>query len=173
MVCQPAHYTAALPHLSPLRFVLIVLTLLAGLPLLHSNAGSQNTIFLDFDGHVQAADTNWGVFSATPFNIGDNASVFDAQEAAYVFDIWSRVVEDYSAFDADVTTVQPQLMTSRVAHCLITSRYQTDGSDMAGYESGVGGVAYLNAFRSPIFAQRSPALGLYDCVENCCSVLTL
>ena len=80
--------------------------------LLHSNPGSQRTIYLDFDGHT-VTGTGWNVIFAVdpiialPYDSDGNPSSFTNTELDAIQSIWQRVAEDYAPFDVDVTTQDP------------------------------------------------------------------
>ena len=82
--------------------------------LLHSRPTATKKIYLDFDGHTTTG-TSWnsaytaGASFATPaFNI-DSTTGFSDAELLRIQMIWRRVVEDFAAFDVDVTTEDPGL----------------------------------------------------------------
>src|SRR5438874_11186297 len=67
--------------------------LMAGLdvPQLSSRPGAAATIYLDFDGHVQAS---WGSFSninSPAYDRDNNPTSFSAAELTSINEIWSRV----------------------------------------------------------------------------------
>jgi len=115
-------------------------TSLAGLPALSSNASAAKKLYLDFNGHVQSS---WGTFTnvVTPaFDQDGNPSSLSSGELAAIREIWTRVAEDYSPFNIDVTTIDPGLAASGVARVAIGGHY----SDW--YGSSAGGVAYVGGF---------------------------
>ncbi|WP_345523768.1 Ig-like domain repeat protein [Nocardioides conyzicola] len=89
----------------------------AGAPLdqtftLHSKAGSQHTIFLDFDGATASATAWHAAYPATPttqpaWDPSGNGAAFDNTELTSIQAIWESVAEDYAPFDVDVTTADP------------------------------------------------------------------
>ncbi len=101
--------------------------MLSAIPLLSSNPGSSNKIFLDFDGHV-VTDSHWtsqNNFQGNDFNIHARAydidgndydasgvlksDAFGADELAYIDLAWRQMSEDMAPFDVDVTTIEPSL----------------------------------------------------------------
>ncbi|MGN6721613.1 MAG: hypothetical protein ACTHJM_03255 [Marmoricola sp.] len=82
---------------------------------LHSNPGSQHTIYLDFIGATVASGTFWTSGDAgTPVAAGryapwsiDSNPAFSSTELADIYEVWRRVSEHYAAFDVDVTTQAP------------------------------------------------------------------
>jgi hypothetical protein len=81
---------------------------------LHSLPGSKHTIFIDFDG-ATVSGTWWNSSSnANPmperFYTGftlDGDPGFNANELAYIQQVWRIVAEKYAAYDVDVTTQDP------------------------------------------------------------------
>lgn len=101
------------------------------IPVLSSNPGAAKKLFLDFDGHFEA---NWGSYSnvATPPYAGDSNAIAE---------IWSRVAEDYSIFDVDVTTIDPGNENHNE-----TAVVAIGGSYTDWYGGAAGGVAYVGSF---------------------------
>ena len=140
-----------------------------GLPILHSNKGSSNILYLDFDGHINPSDSAWGYFSAMPFDPSENDvshtnPIFDEFEQYYIFDIWQRMSEDFAPFNIDVTTEEPNTFTSTTAHCLFTNTNQSNGNYMPEYNAG--GVAYLDVFGESFYDYYSPALVFWNNLYN-------
>lgn len=71
----------------------------AGLPLLSSLPGATMDLFIDFDG--------WE--SETPFDVDGDSATFNGEEQTRIFQTWQRVSAFFSAFDLNVTTVEPDL----------------------------------------------------------------
>lgn len=109
-------------------------------PKLHSSAAAAK-LFLDFDGHDEAA---WGTYQKvhTPaFTMDSNLKSFSNTELAAINEIWARVAEDFAPFNIDVTTVDPgSYARGRVAIIAIGGDY----SDW--YQQESGGVAYVAGF---------------------------
>ena len=130
--------------------------------LLHSRPGSQNVVYLDFNGH-SFANTAWGneAYDAAAFDLDGNPSNFNADERARIAEIWHRVAEDFAPFDIDVTTEEPPSFGPYTGHLLITSSTQDNGDPMP-YDNA-GGVAYIDVWgRSNYASYYSPALVYYD-----------
>jgi hypothetical protein len=118
-------------------------SLLSGLsvPQLSSRPGAGTTLYLDFNGHVEA---RWGGYSSvvTPaFDTDGNKSSFSAAELAAIREVWSRVAEDYAPFKINVTTVAPPQIADRVA-----VRVAIGGSYSDWYGRSAGGVSYVGGF---------------------------
>ena len=129
------------------------------LPLLHSRPGAPSVFYLDFNGGA-VTNTYWTDFSAKPYSLDADPDSFNEQEQSEIVNIWARVAEDYAPFDVDITTERPATFNSAVLRCLITSKVQTDGSNMPYHTSG--GVAYLYAYKNSQWASKQPALVFYD-----------
>jgi regulation of enolase protein 1 (concanavalin A-like superfamily) len=70
----------------------------AGLPLLTSRSdGAGMKIFLDFDGNG----------ANLPFGIDGDDATFNAAEQSAIYDTWRDIISYFSAFNVNVTTVQP------------------------------------------------------------------
>ena len=114
---------------------------LANLPQLHSLPGSQYTLHLDFDGHVEPI---WGSYSnaVTPaFDRDGDPTTFSVSEIDTIIEIWARVAEDFAPFNINVTTVDPgDFSNGRALKVAIGGHW----SDWFG--SSAGGVAYINSF---------------------------
>ena len=103
--------------------------------------GAAASLFLDFDGHFEAS---WGGYSniTTPaFDLDGDPSTFNAAESAAIFEVWSRVAEDFAPFNLNVTTVDPGIVANRVVAVIAIG-----GSNSDWYGSSAGGVAYVGGF---------------------------
>lgn len=127
---------------------------------LHSNPGAANVVYLDFDGHV-VSGTAWNSstspsFNAVPYDIDGSPTSFSDAEKANIAEVWRRAAEDYAPFNIDVTTELPASFGPKVGRVLITKNIDADGLAMPAKDSG--GVAYLNVWGDPNFANLySPA----------------
>ena len=113
---------------------------LTSLPQLSSLPGSQYTLFLDFNGSVT---TGWSSQPVTTpvYDFDGDRNTFSTAELNAIFEIWSRVAEDYAPFNINVTTVDPgNLSNNQVAKVAIGGNY----TDWFG--SPAGGVAYVGGF---------------------------
>ncbi len=121
--------------------------------LLHSAAGANHTIYLDFDGHVTSG-TSWnssftgGAAIDTPaYDFDGNTASFSTLELERIQYIWQRVAEDFIPFNVNVTTQDPGIEALRKFG---TGDAQWGvrvviGGDGAWYGSA-GGVAYVGSF---------------------------
>ncbi len=114
---------------------------LTAVPALSSRPGATAKIYLDFNGHTEAA---WGEFRnvVTPaYDVDGDRSSFSATELANIQQIWARVAEDYSPFNIDVTTIDPGNFANKVA-----VRVAIGGNHSDWFKQGAGGVAYIGGF---------------------------
>ena len=146
---------------------------------LHSRAGAQRVIYLDFNGE-NVSGTQWNTdytggnpFNAVAYDFDGNAASFSNGELAVIQATWQRVAEDFAPFAVDVTTEDPGLAAidrsgsgdlNYGTRALITNTGVIyDGCQCAG-------VAFIGVFDAPapyhqkyqpalIFGQ---ALGPYD-----------
>jgi hypothetical protein len=133
---------------------------------LHSLPGSNNVLYLDFDGHVLKG-TGWSgsTLYALPFDPSGNdipatEANFTDDELTRIFEIWHRVSEDFAAFNIDVTTEEPPVFTPTTGRILFT--HDTDASGASMPYQGAGGVAFTNVFGNDRYASTySPAFVYY------------
>lgn len=121
---------------------------------LHSKPGSNRVIYLDFDGHT-ITGTAWNASKGIdPVNVsaydtdGDPAN-FSTAEQDVVREVWSRVAEDYSTFDVDVTTQEPAqsaIDRSGASDEQYGTRVVIDPDTWYQSGCGCGGVAYVGVY---------------------------
>ena len=117
------------------------LSSIASIPALNSLAGAAATVFLDFNGHTQSS---WGEYTNVVTRVFDrdgDESTFSDSELATITEIWTRVAEDFSPFNINVTTVDPGSVANRVA-----VRVAIGGNWSDWFGQAAGGVAYIGAF---------------------------
>jgi hypothetical protein len=125
---------------------------------LHSDPGSNRTIYLDFTG-MDIAGTAWASSGAltgsqtniAPYDTDGNGSTFSTAERQVIIDAWSAVAEDYSMFDVDVTTQEPtqaQLDRSSSSDQVYGTRALITSGSNAVQDScgGCGGIAYVGTY---------------------------
>jgi PKD repeat protein len=122
---------------------------------LHSLAGANRVIFLDFDGNVTTG-TLWnsnyhgGNAIVTPaYDTDGNPSSFGDTEKAAIQEIWQRVSEDFAPFEIDVTTEDPgleRLRKTASSDLNYGQRVCIGGSSTDWYGAGAGGVSYIGSF---------------------------
>ncbi len=121
---------------------------------LNSLAGSNFTIYLDFDGNT-TTNTYWND-SANPsiitpaYDFDGNTAVFSTAELTSIQYIWQRVAEDFSPFNVNVTTQAPtdinDLIKSGTSDPRWGVRVAIGGSSYDWLGAGAGGIAYLTSF---------------------------
>lgn len=117
---------------------------LGSLAALNSLPGAAVSVYLDFDGHYEAA---WGAYSglSTPaFDQDHDPSSFSDAELAAIELIWRYVAEDFVPFNVNITTVMPASFANGVALRVVI------GGDGAWAGGTYGGLSYINSFTSSI-----------------------
>jgi len=122
---------------------------------LASLPGANQTIYLDFDGHVTSGtiwNTNFNSGSdfVTPaYDFDGNTASFSDSELQRIQYIWGRVAEDFLPFNVNVTTIDPgssALIKSGTGDTAWGVRVVIGGSSYDWFGSGAGGVAYVGSF---------------------------
>ncbi|NNK73435.1 MAG: T9SS type A sorting domain-containing protein [Flavobacteriaceae bacterium] len=132
---------------------------------LHSKPGASRVVYLNFVGYT-ITGTVWNdatgeaTLLARPYDSNGNESVFSASEINDMASVWSRVSEDYAAFDIDVTTEPPSSFGPNVGHILVTHRTDANGKNL--YPNSAGGVAYVDVWGYSYYAYYQPALVFYN-----------
>lgn len=118
---------------------------------LNTDPGADRTIHLDFTGGISTAA--WasllGVPGGTPltgFDADGDPSSYSALERAAIYDIWSRVAEDFAPFVVNVTTEDPgvdALVRSNAADQRYGTRHLILNEPPF---AGLGGVAWVDTF---------------------------
>ncbi len=129
---------------------------------LHSDAESENIIYLDFDGILWTPDSQWYGAYGLDFNnrfspgydLDGDPSTFNEAERQNIYLIWQAVSEDFAVFDVDVTTERPagdrlQDFTTRGATALILSDTELQEACQCGGVAGVDIFANPNPFSFP------------------------
>jgi hypothetical protein len=121
---------------------------------LHSKAGSNRVIYLDFDGHT-ISGTAWNAngkpatVNITAYDTDGNAGSFSTAEQNVVREVWARVAEDYAPFDVDVTTQAPAesaITRSSSTDQQYGTRVVIDPTTWYQTGCGCGGVAYVGVY---------------------------
>lgn len=113
---------------------------LSAIPALNSKPGATAKLYLDFDGDTSAT---WGGYhpGTTPaYDSDGDPTTFSAAELASITEIFNRVAEKYSAFNINITTVDPGTLQDRVSAKVVF------GGAGAWLGSQAGGVAYVGGF---------------------------
>ncbi len=121
---------------------------------LHSKAGANRVIYLDFDGHsitgtAWNADKGIDPVNVSPYDTDGNPAVFGTAEQDVVHEVWARVAEDYAPFDVDVTTQEPPqdaITRSDSADEQYGTRVLIDPDTWYQSGCGCGGVAYIGVY---------------------------
>lgn len=113
-------------------------------PALSSRPGAPASLYLDFDGHVEARWGNRTNVVTPPYDTDGNKTSYSAAELAAIREIFARVAEDYAPFNLNVTTVAPPIIADRIA-----ARVAIGGSYSDWYGSAAGGVSYVGGFSGP------------------------
>src|SRR5215208_1911624 len=116
-----------------------------GVPLLSSNPSATAKLYLDFDGDAATTFNGLSVPATPAYNFsgdGDDHTTFSATELSNIREIWARVAEAFSAFNVDVTTIDPGTYPDNTALKVVI------GGD--GYwANGANGTANSGAFSNP------------------------
>lgn len=121
---------------------------------LHSRPGSNQTVFLDFDGVTLAEETLWDRdgTDVTGVHAGyslDADPTFSDAERRIIQDTWARVAEDYAPFDVDVTTEDPgvaALTRTSTSDPTYGTHVVFTPSDTRGLCNGCAGIAWVGTF---------------------------
>lgn len=140
---------------------------IASPPVRHSRPGSANVLYLDFNGHT-ITDTSWNsspgrepTYIGKVYDTDGDPSSFSDEEQADIIEIWERVAEDFSPFDVNVTTEEPDVFTSTTGRALITENVDANGNFMPSSDGG--GVAQLDVFGDSDYHTRgSPAFVYFN-----------
>jgi hypothetical protein len=101
------------------------------IPRLHSNPSASAKLFLSFGGRNVGFWGSWSNVTTPPCNLGESD----------ITSIWKRVSYDYSQFNIDVTTEDPENEENRVVAVI-----SIGGSWQDWYGNGAGGVAWVGGF---------------------------
>ena len=120
---------------------------------LHSLPGASKVIYLDFDGHVTSG-TLWNNnfnddadIISSPYDFNNNLGEFNDAELSSIQNIWAGLAEDFSIYEIDVTTEEPDieaLRRSRPGDDYYGIRVVISSSN--NWYGNAGGVAYLQSF---------------------------
>ncbi|WP_183095273.1 putative Ig domain-containing protein [Nocardioides stalactiti] len=141
--------------------------------LLESRAGSQRTLYLDFNG-ATLTGTAWNdAVEIDPivqpaYSIDGDPSTFSAAEHAEIQRTWQIVAEDFAPFDVNVTTKNPGAAaidrTDESDLAFGTTAVITDGGPVWDHcDNACSGIAYLDVFATTFrHAYYQPALAFTD-----------
>lgn len=120
--------------------------------LLHSNPGSNRTVYLDFTGDTITGTAwnnsyNGGVpWFAPAFSSDTDTATFTNAEQDIIQSVWQRVAEDFAPFDIDVTTEDPgvdALNRTTSSDLVYGTRALITNDTIIGSTCSCGGVAYV------------------------------
>lgn len=129
---------------------------------LHTNPNSSNKIFLDFDGGLISGKA-WGggaTYDTEAFDLDGNPTNFSDTERARIHEIWTRIADDFAAFDVDITTEAPNSFGPNTGWLLFTKDWDKNGNAMPS--QGAGGVAYVGVWGRSNYSYYQPALVYYN-----------
>ena len=111
-------------------------TVLGGgaVPIYNSLSSSDKILFLDFDGYELPAGSGWNsgtALSASSANYSDND----------IFETWSIIAEDYSAFNVNVTTD-----STLYDNAPLNKKIRMVFTNTSSWYANAGGVAYVDVF---------------------------
>ncbi len=150
----------AMRTFSPRPLALVALALLAGgalarplAPQLASRAEASYTLYLDFSGFDYAGTWYGKTPGSVPaFTTDGDATTFTAGEEGIIRDAWARVAQKYTAFNVNVTTIDPAVAAGRAGTDADRQTYYGStaklmhtiiGGSNAWFSSGAGGVSYV------------------------------
>ncbi len=148
---------------------------------LHSLAGANHVIYLDFDGHTTSG-TNWnnsyngGSSIVSPaYDRDGNPYSFSDAELTEIQRIWQRVAEDFRPFGVNVTTEDPGVEALSKSGTGDTKwgvrAIQTgDQSWLSDNVGAVGGIAYTGSYTwntdTPVFSFNSGEVAAADTLSH-------
>ena len=121
-----------------------------GIPTLSSRPGAAYTMYLDFGGFDFSG--TWGSTGLTPGNVpafGNVTGSFNTASQDQIKETWARVAQKYTAFDINITTVDPAIAANQAGTDALRQAYYDQTSrlthtviaDGTWYGAG-GGVSY-------------------------------
>ncbi|MFY8275387.1 M12 family metallo-peptidase [Pseudoalteromonas sp. SSDWG2] len=129
---------------------------------LHSKPAAANTVYLDFDGG-EVSGRAWGggtSYATLPYDLDGDPASFNDSERARIHEIWTRMADDFAAFDINVTTQAPATFGPNTGWVLFTK--DTDANGIAMPSQGAGGVAYVNVWGRSDYTKYQPAFAYYN-----------
>ena len=102
-------------------------------PAYNSRPGSNNVIFLDFDGDYVPTWYSYSPGTIPAYDIDADPTTFSAQELSNIHALWEIVAEGYAPFDVNVTTVDPRTVSGFAGHVS-----QVDIGGNGSWQAGIG-----------------------------------
>ena len=133
---------------------------------LHSRPGAARVIYLDFNGHLTLATSQWAntytgntAFYSPAFQFIGTSSPTAQVNLDAIRDVWTRVSEDYAAWDVDVTTEQPAF-DARGQRCVISGNWDD------WLHISCGGISHLSSFGGLLNGTDEPNFVFIDGTGN-------
>ncbi|HQR06501.1 MAG TPA: PEP-CTERM sorting domain-containing protein [Gemmatales bacterium] len=127
-------------------------------PAFNSNPGAPYTVYLDFGGFTWNGTWGGTTMGTQPAYNGQAGANFTAGEQANIKDIWSRVSEQYSIYNVNVTTVDPAVAAGQAANDTTRQNYYDSvarlqhtvigDTSSSTIFPGAGGISYVNVISS-------------------------
>lgn len=128
-------------------------------PAYSSRPGAAYTLYLNFGGF--SYDGTWGGYvpGVTPaYNFEGEAGSFSANEVVAIKKVWARVAEMYSAFDINVTTVDPAVAAGQAGNDVQRKNYydatprvmHTVIGGTGSWFGQVAGVSHVDTVSKPV-----------------------
>ncbi len=143
-------YAPRLRHLALAGLSAVSVLAQAGLtvPAYNSRPGAAYTIYLDLGGFSFSG--TWGTSGRTPgttpaYTVDGNATTFSTSELANIKTIWARTAEKYTAFNVNVTTVDPAVAAGRATSDAMRQSFYDSTPQTMHTVVGGGGTWYGNA----------------------------
>lgn len=128
-----------------------------GIPTLNSRPGAAYTIYLDFGGFNFTG--TWGQTGLAPGNIPAFGNVTGSFNTAYqdqIKETWARVAQKYTAFDINITTVDPAVAANQAGSDALRQAYYDQTARLTHtviadgtWYGAAGGVSYLDVAADP------------------------
>ncbi len=118
---------------------------LDSIPALHSEVYASREALSRFRRPLRSPGGSFSNVTTPVFDRDGDPTTFSDAELESIYDIWSRVVEDFSPFNVDVTTVEPPELAPGVPETAangVAMRISI-GGDGSWYGAVVRGVAYI------------------------------
>lgn len=122
-------------------------------PALSSRPGAAYTMYLNYGGFTYTGNWAGKAPGTVPaYSIDGNTAAFSSADLAGIRESWARTAQKYSAFNINVTTVDPAVAAGQAGTDLQRQNYYASqrgmmqsiiGGSNAWYNSGAGGVSYV------------------------------
>ena len=136
---------------------------------LHSNMRASKVIYIDFNGQLvtKSAWSPTANINAPAYDLSGNPAVFDDNERANIYSIWSRVAEDYLPFDVDITTEEPTAAAlAKTSTTDINYGTRVVVTKTGTISCNCGGVAYIGIVNEVNAQQYQPVWVFQQSLDN-------